>query len=98
MTMTAGSAVVSADSPPTFGNLHSFNDAIVPWIRELTDGISIYDALRLCKTSSQLPKMKVSEQIAATLRSPNCDEVQPASHFSPKPDHAHRPSSEVCPG
>lgn len=37
MTMTAGSAVVSADSPPSFGNLHAFNDDIVPWMRELTD-------------------------------------------------------------
>ncbi len=39
LTMTAGSAVVSADSPPAFGNLHAFDDSIVPWIRRLTDGI-----------------------------------------------------------
>ncbi len=32
--MTAGSAVVSADSPPAFGNLHAYDDAIVPWLRE----------------------------------------------------------------
>jgi N-methyl-L-proline demethylase len=44
MTMTAGSAVVSADSPPAFGNLHAFDDAIVPWIRELTDGIHSHGA------------------------------------------------------
>ena len=37
MTMTAGGATVSVDSPPAFGNLHAFDDAIVPWIRELTD-------------------------------------------------------------
>lgn len=37
LTMTAGSAVVSADSPPAFGNLHAYDDAIVPWLRELTD-------------------------------------------------------------
>ncbi len=39
LTMTAGSAVVAADSPPAFGNLHAFDDSIVPWIRRLTDGI-----------------------------------------------------------
>ncbi len=37
LTMTAGSAVVSADSPPAFGNLHAFDDAIVPWLSELAD-------------------------------------------------------------
>lgn len=44
LTMTAGSAVVSADSPPAFGNLHAFDDAIVPWIRELVDGIHSHGA------------------------------------------------------
>ncbi len=39
LTMTAGSAVVGRDSPPAFGNLHAFDDAIVPWIRELTDAV-----------------------------------------------------------
>lgn len=44
LTMTAGSAVVSVDSPPAFGNLHAFDDAIVPWIRELVDGIHSHGA------------------------------------------------------
>jgi len=39
MTMTAGGAVVGADSPPAFGNLHAYDDAIVPWIRRLTDDV-----------------------------------------------------------
>jgi 2,4-dienoyl-CoA reductase-like NADH-dependent reductase (Old Yellow Enzyme family) len=39
LTMTAGGAIVSHDSPPAFGNLHAYDDAIVPWIRRLTDGI-----------------------------------------------------------
>ncbi|MEO6124830.1 MAG: NADH:flavin oxidoreductase [Ilumatobacteraceae bacterium] len=39
LTMTAGGAVVSRDSPPAFGNLHVFDDAIVPWIRRLTDDV-----------------------------------------------------------
>ena len=37
LTMTAGSAVVAADSPPAFGNLHAFRDEIVPWLKRLTD-------------------------------------------------------------
>ncbi|MEM7208713.1 MAG: NADH:flavin oxidoreductase [Pseudomonadota bacterium] len=37
LTMTAGSAVVSRDSPPAFGNLLAWHDDIVPWMRELTD-------------------------------------------------------------
>jgi N-methyl-L-proline demethylase len=44
MTMTAGSAVVSPDSPPAFGNLHAYDDAIVPWIRELTDSVHEHGA------------------------------------------------------
>ena len=39
MTMTAGSALVSPDSPAAFGNLHAYDDAIVPWIRALTDEV-----------------------------------------------------------
>ncbi|MDA8637139.1 FAD-dependent oxidoreductase [Rhodospirillales bacterium] len=42
LTMTAGSAVVSPDSPPAFGNLHAYDDAIVPWLRELTDACHEY--------------------------------------------------------
>ena len=37
LTMTAGSAVVSADSPPAFGNLTAYKDEIVPWMRRLGD-------------------------------------------------------------
>ncbi len=39
LTMTAGSAVVSADSPAAFGNLHAYDDGIVPWLRELSDSV-----------------------------------------------------------
>ncbi len=44
MTMTAGSAVVSRDSPPAFGNLHAYDDDIVPWIRRLTDEVHEHGA------------------------------------------------------
>jgi N-methyl-L-proline demethylase len=37
LTMTAGSAVVSADSPAAFGNLYAYKDEIVPWLREMSD-------------------------------------------------------------
>ncbi|MDP6530663.1 MAG: N-methylproline demethylase, partial [Arenicellales bacterium] len=37
LTMTAGSAVVSPDSPQAFGNLHAYRDEIVPWLKELVD-------------------------------------------------------------
>jgi 2,4-dienoyl-CoA reductase-like NADH-dependent reductase (Old Yellow Enzyme family) len=37
LTMTAGSAVVSPDSPPVFGNLLAYKDDIVPWLRRLSD-------------------------------------------------------------
>src|SRR3546814_21142359 len=37
LTMTAGSAVVSRDSPEAFGHLHAYKDEIVPWLRELSE-------------------------------------------------------------
>lgn len=37
LTMTAGSAVVSPDSPPAFGNLLAYKDEIVPWLKRLAD-------------------------------------------------------------
>ncbi|RCS24591.1 FAD-binding protein [Phyllobacterium salinisoli] len=43
LTMTAGSAVVSRDSPPAFGNLLAYKDEIVPWMRQLADGCHEHD-------------------------------------------------------
>ena len=37
LTMTAGSAVVSPDSPPSFGNLHAYDDRIVRPLSELAE-------------------------------------------------------------
>jgi len=37
LTMTAGSAAVSLDSPPVFNNLLAFKDEIVPWMKSLAD-------------------------------------------------------------
>ena len=39
LTMTAGSAIVSPDSPPAFGNLHAYRDEIVPHMKRLTDAV-----------------------------------------------------------
>ncbi len=39
LTMTAGSAAVSRDSPPVFNNLLAYKDEIVPWIRDMTDAV-----------------------------------------------------------
>ena len=50
MTMTAGSAVVSKDSPPSFDNIHAYKDEVVPWIKKLTDTIHDHD----CKIMIQL--------------------------------------------
>lgn len=38
LAMTAGSAAVSKDSPPVFNNILAYNDDVVPWIQNLTDG------------------------------------------------------------
>ena len=37
LTMTAGSAAVSKDSPPVFNNVLAYKDEVVPWIKQLTD-------------------------------------------------------------
>lgn len=37
LTMTAGSASVSRDSPPAFNNILAWKDEVVPWMRDLVD-------------------------------------------------------------
>lgn len=39
LTMTAGSASVSRDSPPVFNNILAWKDEVVPWVREMTDAV-----------------------------------------------------------
>ena len=51
MTMTAGTSIVSPDSPPAFGNLHAYDDAIVPWIRRMTDEIHAHDCAAMIQIS-----------------------------------------------
>jgi len=44
LTMTAGSAAVSRDSPPVFNNVLAFKDEVVPWMRDLADACHEYGA------------------------------------------------------
>lgn len=43
LTMTAGSAAVSKDSPPVFNNILAYRDEVVPWINQLTDACHEHD-------------------------------------------------------
>ncbi|MCV2867668.1 FAD-dependent oxidoreductase [Defluviimonas sp. WL0002] len=44
LTMTAGSALVSADSPAAFGNLHAYKDEIVAPLKALVDDVHEHGA------------------------------------------------------
>ena len=37
LTMTAGSAAVSRDSPPVFNNILAYKDEVVPWMKQVVD-------------------------------------------------------------
>ena len=50
MTMTAGSALVSKDSPPAFGNILAYREEVVRWMSELVDSCHEHD----CKVMIQL--------------------------------------------
>ncbi|MCJ8337231.1 MAG: NADH:flavin oxidoreductase [Pseudomonadales bacterium] len=43
LTMTAGSATVSRDSPPVFNNILAYKDEVVPWMSELVDACHQHD-------------------------------------------------------
>nr|WP_109471815.1 NADH:flavin oxidoreductase [Ornithinimicrobium cavernae] len=49
LTMIGGSAVVSADSPASFGNLLAYRDEIVPWFRALADEVHDEGAAVMCQ-------------------------------------------------
>lgn len=44
MTMTAGSASVSRDSPPAFNNILLYKDEAVPWLKDLADAVHEHGA------------------------------------------------------
>jgi 2,4-dienoyl-CoA reductase-like NADH-dependent reductase (Old Yellow Enzyme family) len=49
LTMIGGSAVVSPDSPPSFGNLLLYTDEIVPWLARLADDVHEAGAAVMCQ-------------------------------------------------
>jgi 2,4-dienoyl-CoA reductase-like NADH-dependent reductase (Old Yellow Enzyme family)/thioredoxin reductase len=51
LTMIGGSAVVSPDSPPSFGNLLLYRDDIVPWLRRLSDDVHEAGAAVMCQVT-----------------------------------------------
>ncbi|MGI8680381.1 MAG: FAD-dependent oxidoreductase [Jatrophihabitans sp.] len=51
LTMIGGSAVVSRDSPPSFGNLLLYRDDIVPWMRQLADDVHEAGAAVMCQVT-----------------------------------------------
>jgi len=44
LTMTAGSAAVSQDSPPAFNNILAYQDEVVPWMKDLADAVHEHGA------------------------------------------------------
>ncbi|MDN5790398.1 MAG: NADH:flavin oxidoreductase [Micrococcales bacterium] len=51
LTMIGGSAVVSPDSPPAFGNMLLYKDEVVPWLRRLTDDVHETGAAVMCQVT-----------------------------------------------
>ncbi|MGX5210883.1 oxidoreductase [Streptomyces violaceus] len=51
LTMIGGSAVISPDSPPAFGNLLLYRDEIVPWLRLLADEVHEAGAAVMCQVT-----------------------------------------------
>ncbi|NYI75995.1 FAD-dependent oxidoreductase [Nocardioides panzhihuensis] len=49
LTMIGGSAVVSPDSPPAFGNMLLYRDEVVPWLRRLSDDVHEAGAAVMCQ-------------------------------------------------
>lgn len=51
LTMIGGSAVVSPDSPPAFGNLELYRDEVVPWLARLADEVHAEGAAVMCQVT-----------------------------------------------
>lgn len=49
LTVIGGSAVVSPDSPPAFGNMLLYRDEVVPWLRRLADDVHEEGAAVMCQ-------------------------------------------------
>ncbi|MGH3424735.1 MAG: N-methylproline demethylase, partial [Nocardioidaceae bacterium] len=51
LTMIGGSAVVSPDSPPAFGNLLLYRDDVVPWLHRLAEDVHEAGAAVMCQVT-----------------------------------------------
>lgn len=51
LTMIGGSAVVSPDSPPAFGNMLLYRDEVVPWLARLTEDVHAAGAAVMCQVT-----------------------------------------------
>ena len=51
LTMIGGSAIVSPDSPPSFGNLVLYKDEVVSWLRRLSDDVHAAGAAVMCQVT-----------------------------------------------
>jgi 2,4-dienoyl-CoA reductase-like NADH-dependent reductase (Old Yellow Enzyme family) len=49
LTMIGGSSVVDVDSADAFGNLHAWDEAIIPWFQALSDACHRYDCAVMCQ-------------------------------------------------
>jgi 2,4-dienoyl-CoA reductase-like NADH-dependent reductase (Old Yellow Enzyme family) len=49
LTMIGGSAVVAPDSPPSFGNLHLYQDEIVPWLGRVAEAVHEHGTHVMCQ-------------------------------------------------
>ena len=49
LTMIGGSTNIAPDSPSVFGQLYAGDDSIIPWFKELTDGVHTHGAAVMCQ-------------------------------------------------
>ena len=49
LTMIGGSTNIAPDSPSVFGQLYAGDERIIPWFKELTDGVHAHGAAVMCQ-------------------------------------------------
>ena len=68
LTMTAGSAAVSRDSPPVFNNILAYKDEVVPWMKRLADDCHAAGAAVMISARS-VAKLTCACTTSGTVRS-----------------------------
>ncbi len=79
LTMIGGSTNISPDSPSVFGQLYGGDDSIIPWFRQLTDGVKQHGAAIMCQ---------ITHMGRRTLS--DCGDWLPVISASEKRERAHR--------